>query len=623
MGFVLGPIPSAIGALGTTGYTVSGAAYDVALAGIPFLTAISPETPFVRESSPGQKQQFDAGAEAGERSLTDWWRRSQSSFHGGAGLKYLEPDGPENPVDRTRFFASKNLDVWTPGQVTRLPDTTRVTTIGAAITGLVAGESGATTYVLSASGNTLTSWNGAANTTYTWGGTGTILSLATDGERYYIADNTGIYAGPINGGSSGTLIYNNSSSRVKLAWVKQRLMAGIGRAIYDLTPAGPALPAAVYTHPTTNWVWTDFADGPTSILASGYIGIDSAIHEITLSTTGATPTLTGGQAIPLPRGEKCLAMDAYVGSFLAIGTSRGLRIGQFDLNGTLSYGPLTVETANGVRCFRGRDRFMFAPVTAFVDGETCLVRVDLGQPTDRAGRFAYATDLLCPAAQITTGSWVALRPDGRLVFAVDNYGIVEEGVGAGSNRDGWLQTARIRMATVEPKLFRRLWVRGEFAAPGTIEATVLGSTGDTATVLPEFSSPLDIDETAVLAAAQEWVQFTFYLRDSGALEFRGYVLKALPATPPRRLYQIPLMCFDFENDRFDNKAGRVGYALERLTALEAVEDSQDEIKLELFSESGTLARQVQITQLSYRQSRQMGQTGSFGGVIIATLKTVD
>lgn len=627
MSLIVSRIPSAIGSPGSTAFTGGGPAYDVAIAGIPFLSAISTETPYIRESSPSQKQQFDTGARAGERSLTDWWRRSQASFHGGAGLRYAEPDGPTDPVADIRFWSSKNLDVWTPGQVTRLPDTTQAVVAGAALSGLATGTSGGVNYVLYASTNVLSRWNGTSATAYTWGGTNTILSLAVDGSKYYVADITGIYSGPIDGSAPGALLWNNATTRVKLSWVKQRLMCGQNNKVYELIGAGPGLPATKYTHPDTGWTWTDFADGPTSILASGYSGGDSAIHEFVLAGDGSSPVLVAGRATPMPPGELVYALHAYVGSALGIGTSRGIRVGQFSNgqfggSGSWSYGPLTVETSQPVRSITGRDRFLFAPATAFIDGETCLVRIDLSQPVDQAGRFAYASDLLCPTAQTATGSWVALTATGKLVFTVDAYGVVLEGTGAGSSRSAWLETSRIRMATVEPKLYRRLWVRGTFASPGTVGVTVTGSSGEVVTALPPFSSPSDIDEVSVIQAAQEWVSLHFDLNLSGAIDFRGYVLKAVPATPPRRLYQIPVLMNDNEVDRFNTPIGYPGYAITRLLQLEEIEDSQDEVRLELFTSEGTLARQCTIHQLSYRQVHQPGQTGTVGGVLVVTLKTV-
>lgn len=618
-------IPSALGGPGSsTSLSSNGISYDVAIGGIPFCSAISGDNPYVRESAPVQKQQFDTGSKAGERSLGDWWRRSQASFHGGAGLKYAEPDGPQDPTTDIRYFNSKNLDVWTPGQVTRLPDTTLIEANGSAITGLATGTLSSTNYVLFTFGSTLRSWNGAAFTNYNWLGTGTILSLAVDGQRYYVADNTGIYSGPIDGSVTGTKLYVNTATRVKLAWVKQRLMAGVNNTVRELdsAAAAAALPAAKYTHPNSGWTWTDFAGGPASIMVSGYSGAESTIQEFVLATDGTTPTLVSGQTHDLPTGEICYSLFAYVGSFLGMGTSKGIRVGQFDANGGFAYGALSVETVNPVRSITGRDHYLYATATGFIETESCLIRLDLGQPLDRAGRFAYAPDLICATAQTANASWVAITATGKLTFSVDGYGPSLEGTGPGSGRSAWLETARIRMGTSESKLFRRIQVRGSFPSPGTVSVTITGGDGQVTVAMPPISSTLDLDDLSGLTAPQEWVSLRFDLNSASTIDFRGYVLKALSAVRPRRLYQLPLSLRDHEKDRNDVAFGYPGLAISRLLQLEALEDARDEVLLELFTSQGALTRLVTIEQVSFRQIHQPGKTGTVAGVVVVTLKTV-
>jgi hypothetical protein len=94
--------------------------YDVAVGGLPFILATSDERPYIRQTAPFKKDQFDNGAEPGEQSLTGWWLRSQSSFHGGEGIRFYDPSAGETVAHR--FTDSKNVDVWTKGQVTLLKD---------------------------------------------------------------------------------------------------------------------------------------------------------------------------------------------------------------------------------------------------------------------------------------------------------------------------------------------------------------------------------------------------------------------------------------------------------------------------------------------------------------------
>jgi hypothetical protein len=94
--------------------------YDIAIGGMPFILATNDVRPYIRQTAPFKKDQFDNGAEPGEQSLTGWWIRSQSSFHNGAGINFYDPSAGETVSHR--FTDSKNVDVWTKGQVTLLKD---------------------------------------------------------------------------------------------------------------------------------------------------------------------------------------------------------------------------------------------------------------------------------------------------------------------------------------------------------------------------------------------------------------------------------------------------------------------------------------------------------------------
>jgi hypothetical protein len=113
---------------GSTTFNLTGEAYDIAVAGLPFFLAASDETPYRRVTAQYRKQQIDQTREAGEQTLTGWWLRSQSSFHQGAGIKFFEPIQDESL--RFQYTESKGCNVWDKGQVTLLHDVdaTHVTT---------------------------------------------------------------------------------------------------------------------------------------------------------------------------------------------------------------------------------------------------------------------------------------------------------------------------------------------------------------------------------------------------------------------------------------------------------------------------------------------------------------
>jgi hypothetical protein len=114
------PIVSPIGIAGATTelFINTSNIYDIAIGGQPFLLGASDKYPYQRQTATYRKQQFDNTKEVGEQSFEGWWLRSQSSFHNGAGINYLDPYVSENV--QYRFYDSEGVDVWTPGQATLL-----------------------------------------------------------------------------------------------------------------------------------------------------------------------------------------------------------------------------------------------------------------------------------------------------------------------------------------------------------------------------------------------------------------------------------------------------------------------------------------------------------------------
>ena len=106
---------------GSTTYSSTGEAYDIAINGLPFFLNSGDDTPYRRVTAQYRKQQIDQTREPGEQTLTGWWLRSQSSFHLGQGIKYFEPAQDESL--RFQYTESKGVDVWTKGQATLILDT--------------------------------------------------------------------------------------------------------------------------------------------------------------------------------------------------------------------------------------------------------------------------------------------------------------------------------------------------------------------------------------------------------------------------------------------------------------------------------------------------------------------
>jgi hypothetical protein len=95
--------------------------YDYSLADIPLLSAASREFPYLRGTAQFRKEQFDNSDNPGEQSLSNWWLRSQSSFHYGSGILFMEPANDDEIMEA--FRDSQGIDPWTPGELKLLKDT--------------------------------------------------------------------------------------------------------------------------------------------------------------------------------------------------------------------------------------------------------------------------------------------------------------------------------------------------------------------------------------------------------------------------------------------------------------------------------------------------------------------
>ena len=611
-------------------------AYDVAIGGLPFIYAINDARPYIRQTAPYRKDQFDNGQEPGEQSLTGWWLRSQSSFHTGTGIKFFDP-AQTDENGRFRFTDSRNIDVWTKGQATLLKETANMSGVTTGTYKLISVMDGAT--------NKVVAWEPATATikNYTASGTAVtytdvtsiaqpldtaILAVATDGTNLFIADNDHIYTGPISTPTAGySRYYDTGSEKVVLGWVKQRLVACVGASVYELTAAKGShhvLPTAVYTHPNTDWTWTSISESGGAIYAAGYAGGNSAIYKFTLSTAGVMPTLTSGViAAQLPIGEYVNKIEYYLG-YLMIGTNKGVRAAIVsETDGSINYGPLIIEESNGVYDFAFRDKFVW--VTGSIGGYAGLYRIDLGTELETL-RFAYATDAYLDGVSgyatsvdfVGNGSQVAFTTSGSNGIAVQSATVL--------STSGYLTTGYIRYGTLEPKNFKRLLGRGDFTYGSMTLETVDKDGTEYDHISYDVSiAPIEVT-TSNPATAQEYVAYKFILyRDATTTSlgpiFKGYQAKATIATPRQRVMKFPVYCFDIETDRFNTVIGYEGRAFERIQRLEDVEENGDVLTWQDLSTGESrqaIVEQVTFTRMTPPDKRFDG----FGGVLEITIRTV-
>lgn len=632
-------LPFGLGKSVATGAATQGGtvAYDVAIGGQLFISAYSDDRPMVRGLAPIRKEQFDNAREPGEQSLLNWWHRSQSSFIGGQGILYQDPDqvGVANLQNRhqIQYGSSVGLNPWTNGKLTLLRQTSQ----------RIADASGNNHYVVgwknagvdsfwAAYGNNLKSDDGTTTTTVTWGGANTIRSLTSDGTNYFAADNVNVYKG--TGTGAGAVFVATGTVNTVCKWTKGRLMLALDNKIYecDNTPAKNLR----FTHLNTAFTFTDFAEGLNAIYASGFAGNKSEIYKLTLDTSGNVPVLSSGgtQACQMPVGEIVYSINAYLGSFIGIGTNRGFRVGEIDAStGDIQYGPLlfTVPAGQtGIQAIAAYDRFFFVGVSNGIDGNSGLYRVDLGQPISDPGgsggfRLAYATDLQTHLTGAITGVTNFGTSD-RMVIGLVGQGSYLESAST-LEPTGYFITGRIRYSTLEPKIFKFLTVRMPSSIFGSVAASVIDPSltqSSVYTVSEGLVSFADIG-LSMPSTAVEWLQLRLdFTRGSNAAtgpEVNGWQIKALPGVIRQRLFTLPLLCFDREKDNNGQWDGYEGRTLDRLEAFEQLAQKGDTVILQdmMFQRSWT----VLVDDYEFKQSAQPANNGNgYGGYLMVQVRTV-
>jgi hypothetical protein len=191
---------------------------------------------------------------------------------------------------------------------------------------------------------------------------------------------------------------------------------------------------------------------------------------------------------------------------------------------------------------------------------------------------------------------------------------------------GYLQTGFIRYNTLEPKNFKRLIGRGEFEF-GSMSLQTVDKDGLAYDVVSyDASVPAVEVTTSQPAGAQEFLAYEFVLtRDATdntkGPTFKGYQAKATIATPRQRVIRFPVYCFDVETDKYNVLVGYEGRALDRINALETIEEDGDIVTWQDLTTGES--RQVSIEQIQFTRMTppDRGFTG-YGGMLTMTVRTV-
>ena len=385
--------------------------YPVAINGRPYMIDSKSEA-FSRQYDARVRDSVDQSDQPGESALSSQglWRRSQASWHLGAGQSKADTSDAED----FRFNTSKGINPWTRGQLSMLNDTTQVladanTNLRCVVAGsrLYVGSAGSVQFTTDLSAFTQCTAEPAAN----------VNSMTTDGFNVFVSFAAqGIWS-TNTGTGAFTQYITGTDTFTTIKYTKGRLMAARGASIFNFLATG-APGAALFTHANTNWVWVGFAGGQNAIYAAGFSGTTSLIYRTTILSDGsalAAPIV----AAELPNGEIVTSLDSYLG-FVLIGTTTGFRFASADVNGNLEVGPLIV--VGQVDAFASQGQFVWFSDRNFDSVSTGLGRMDISQQIS-TNQPAYASDLMVTAqGSIPSISMFGTRP----VFVVTGTGVYVE-----------------------------------------------------------------------------------------------------------------------------------------------------------------------------------------------------
>lgn len=432
-----------------------------------------------RQSVQMLRQQADTTDLPSEQSLNPQgpWRRSQESWHHGAGQVFFDGKTSGQPSDPERYYTSAGVDIWTRGQVSLLNTTVKVYTEVANVNQPLLGVG---YYLYVADYQTLYWSNDPTTTSPTWTSSviqagqaaRPVLSITTNGSYVWAAlDTSGIHRTAAGDVASTADVPAGTFEMV--SYVMGRLLASNGPTLYEITsPISAPAATTISGHADPFFSWAGAAPGRNCIYAWGNtldtfstsygvgIGTGGEVYRISVvPTTGALGAPT--PATYLPDGETVNQVQFYAGGVILC-TNKGVRLGIADAQGNIDYGPLVAGGSTPVLALEPQDRYVW--VSGQAQG---LTRIDLGYLTDSLTP-AYAPDLAIDPGNAAVGiAWSAcnITPGLGPCFtwysgsgaATNGHGVYRKTANKVSS--GTLETGQIRFGTTASKTLRRLEIR--------------------------------------------------------------------------------------------------------------------------------------------------------------------
>lgn len=602
-------------------------AHDYDIGGIKFLAAGSDQFPHRISTVPLRREQLDTMPSVGEQSLDGWWwLRSQTSWHCGAGVEWAEP---ADEYGQFRFHRSRGVDPWVQGQLSLLPKMVKVPSLSMTGTVVTVPNGVVSVYedggVLFLSQTSTRAGVTASTVQPTASDDGLTLDVCSDGQRVWWVTSNGLYQCRADGTLEKTLfLFPGPVTSARIGWVKQRLVLCAGDKVYEL-PTGDetVLPTALFTQTVPGWEWTAIAESGTAILLSGRAGVSGVVMRVELvaDPAGGLPNLSPPiTTVVLPDGEWPAAMVVLLGTFLVLGTSKGVRCAVVNGQGA-EYGPLLFESAAPVSALASWGRFAWCGVSEMVDGISGLVRVDLGQQIGSGLQFAWATDVctntaddIVSVAMLGTSGRPVVTTSGDEVFVASKDELVS---------DGWVEFSKVRYSTTTPKVWDSVDVECS-SVPDGCQIAVLpsgaGMSGDVVFLEGVTSVPLSGSPSSALG-------LRMILSGDGDKSpvLQAWTLKAFPASQRRQwLYSVPLLCFGSEKD----STGLQWHpgVRSRISALQQMEREGIPVTVRRNGPSGkSWQMRAVVERIEFMRTAPAtwgGFDGEDGGVLTVTLRSV-
>jgi len=609
-------------------------AADYGIGNTPWLSGASDRDSIMRSTTTYQKERIDQGASAGENSLSNWWLRSATGWHHGAGERYYDAD----TSDLYRFYQSNGVNPWELGELTLLPLTVKETSVAATQPTTV---SGGTFYI---SNNLVWFRNSTtgAHTSVALPASAIPQKIVTDGTYALVGADLGIYQ--VSTALTVTKYYSIPSGSATwtvqaMGYVKDRLVVGctitdaLPSRVFELARTPAAIPTVVsktadsrYEYATTDLTYVSVCELNSAIAVGYTIGAISKVVSFGIDPASPLAAILDPTVIAeLPRGETLNQIRSYLNTYVVLATSAGLRVGTQGTDGaSFTYGPLNITGNCNDISFNSS--YLYVTRTDLLDSIAGLWRVNLG--TEVGNVYAYAADLATDV-NVPNGSAFAGATSQKIITS--SSGVWVESLTL-KVETGWIKSGWIRWGTSESKIPVSLSLRTTTASSSSVGLSVYNDStyGDSDYYSYDVDTvPLgmrtEVILTGALGPSDHYEVMLTINRDTGGSNttagpiVQSWTLRGLPAPRRSRTFTIPLMCYESESDSNGNTV--VADPWLRISYLERMEQYGGAVLFQDFSNGEERICVIRAVQFEQRTAPPFAR--GFGGVVTLQLQTID